>query len=131
MFDFIAIDWGLVRTGLSFGSTTTELVIPYDKELNTVDLLDVLEVQIKLKKPTTLVIGKPTNFKLNKTSITLQIEEFIEVLQAKYPDLQYVFINENNSSKNNFNLKNKHTINHNAAYVIGKRYLEEKENPKI
>jgi RNase H-fold protein (predicted Holliday junction resolvase) len=125
MFDFIAIDWGSVRTGLSFGSTSTELVIPYDKELFTTDLMEVLEAQIKLKKPTTIVIGKPTNFKLNKTSITLLIEEFIEVLKAKYPDMNYVFINENNTSKNDLKLKNKHTINHNAALVIAKRYLEE------
>jgi RNase H-fold protein (predicted Holliday junction resolvase) len=124
MFDFIAIDWGSVRTGLSFGSTSTELVIPYDKELFTTDLLEVLEAQIKLKKPTTIVIGKPTNFKLNKTSITLLIEEFIEQLKEKYPDMNYVYINENNSSKNDLNLKNKHTINHNAALVIARRYVD-------
>ena len=113
-----------MRTGLSFGSTTTELIIPYDKELFTTDLMTVLEAQIKLKKPTTLVIGKPTNFKLNKTSITLLIEEFIEELKEKYPDMNYVYINENNSSKNDLKLKNKHTINHNAALVIARRYVE-------
>jgi hypothetical protein len=59
------------KPAIFFGSTTTELVIPYDKELFTTDLLEVLEAQIKLKKPTTIVIGKPTNFKLNKTSITI------------------------------------------------------------
>ena len=62
MFDFLAIDWGSKRTGLAFGSSLTQLVLPYNKPLLTIEVYSVLEEQIKLKKIQFLVIGKPTNF---------------------------------------------------------------------
>jgi hypothetical protein len=39
--------------------------------------------------------------------------------------MNYVYINENNTSKNDLKLKNNHAIKHNAALAIAKRYVEE------
>jgi RNase H-fold protein (predicted Holliday junction resolvase) len=124
MFDILAIDWGLVRTGLSFASTETGLAIPYNQELMTSDLLKIIDKEVKNKSIKVFVLGKPTNFKLQNTRVTDLIESFRIELQAIYPNIPIVFINENNSSKSAVNIKNKHTINHHAALEIARRYLE-------
>lgn len=123
MFDFIAIDWGSVRTGLAFGSSLTGLVIPYTKELMTKNLLEILDVEIKSRRIITLVVGKPTNFKLQNTQVTEKILKFTEALKAQYPKMNLIMVNENNTSKAGKDLKDKHLINHNAAAEIGTRYL--------
>ena len=123
MFDFLAIDWGSKRTGLAFGSTITQLVLPYNKPLLTIEVYSVLEEHIKLKKIQFLVIGKPTNFQLQNTEVTTQINNFCEELKIRLPELKQYYVNENNTSKNNLKTKDPHTINHNAALEIARIYL--------
>jgi RNase H-fold protein (predicted Holliday junction resolvase) len=124
MFDIISIDWGSVRTGLSFGSSITGLAIPYQEELNTKDLFEVIEFEVKKRNTKVFVVGIPTNFKLQDTEVTTKIRSFIEHLKELYPTLDLIEVNENNSSKIGKGLKNKHSINHQAALEICNRYLE-------
>jgi RNase H-fold protein (predicted Holliday junction resolvase) len=123
MFDIIAIDWGHVRTGLAFVSSSTGLIVPYSKDLNTIDLKSVLKNEIELKKITRIVLGKPTNFKLQNTEVTEKIIEFSEYIKETYPKIKIGFVNENGSSKLSKDGKDKHSINHLSAMEIGKRFL--------
>ncbi|MGL4758061.1 MAG: RuvX/YqgF family protein [Patescibacteria group bacterium] len=124
MFDFIAIDWGSVRTGLAFGSTETGLVVPYTNELDTKDLFDTIDHECKKRKIKIFVVGLPTNFKLKKTDISNKVLLFAEKLSEAYPEIKVEFVNENSTSKIGKDLKSKHQINHNAALEIGRRYLD-------
>lgn len=124
MFDFIAIDWGSVRTGIAFGSTQTQLAIPYQKPLFTKEVFEIIEKLIQKYKFKYIILGRPTNFKLGSTSVTNNIEEFAEKLAEIYPSLPIIFVNENNTSKIGKGLKDKHQINHLAALEIANRYIQ-------
>jgi RNase H-fold protein (predicted Holliday junction resolvase) len=128
MFDIISIDWGSVRTGLSFGSTLTGLVVSYQEDLMTKDIMEVLSFEIKKRKTKIIIVGIPTNFKLQDTEVTTKIRVFIELITNQYPEIDIIEVNENNTSKAGKDLKNKHSINHNAALEICKRYLETVNN---
>ncbi len=123
MFDIIAIDWGSVRTGLAFGSSESGLVIPYNKELDTKDLKEVLTQEINKKSINTIILGLPTNFKLQDTTVTTSIRIFAKELEEYFPTIKLIFVNENNTSKAGKGLKNKHSINHIAAVEILNIYL--------
>lgn len=124
MFDVLAIDWGSKRTGLALVSSATGLVVPYSKDVYTLDLEHVVDEIVKEKNIKKFIVGLPTNFKLQKTSITQNIEVFIVYLKKRYPNLKLETINENGSSKISVGVKNKHTINHLAACEIAKRWIQ-------
>lgn len=128
MFTHIAIDWGQKRTGLAFGSNDSKLIIPYLFELETLDLLKILDKEITQKKITQIIVGLPTNFQLQPTLVTSQIQNFIQDLQQKFPNLQIQTIHERNSSKNGKQLlgkkADKYNINHQAACEILQNYFD-------
>jgi RNase H-fold protein (predicted Holliday junction resolvase) len=124
MFDFIAIDWGSIRTGIALGSTQSELAIPYSKPLFTKEVIDIVEVLMQKHNFTTIVIGRPTNFKLGPTIVTKKIEEFATLLSTIYPLKEIIFVNENSTSKQGIGLKDKHQINHLAALEIANRFID-------
>jgi RNase H-fold protein (predicted Holliday junction resolvase) len=150
MFDIIAIDWGEIRTGIALVSSQTSLVLPYQEEVFTKNLEEILAKIILDKKTKTLVIGKPTNFELQDTETTKSIDKFVKVLEESYTELEIVFVNENGSSKISKNTLtsiritggssiirkpfkeskisqfSKHTVNHLAAVEIANRFLNSK-----
>jgi RNase H-fold protein (predicted Holliday junction resolvase) len=137
MFDIFALDWGTVRSGLAFGSSSTFLVLSYSKELMTKDLFEVLEKEVLEKKPTIFLVGLPSNFKREKTETTVKIEEFCEQLACKYPNIKIVTQNENGTSQlsklktqtNKTRTKEnrqetKHQINHLSAKTLCEAYFD-------
>jgi putative transcription antitermination factor YqgF len=127
-FSHLAIDWGQKRSGLAFGDQISGLIIPYQKELQTVDLLEVIFEQIKQKNIQEIIIGLPTNFSFEPTLITNQIWEFIKILQKKFPQISIKTVNERNSTKQSKEILgkvvNKHNLNHQAACQILSIYFD-------
>ena len=128
MFTHIAIDWGQKRSGLAFGNSQSGLIIPYLFDLETEELLQILEEQITQKKVEQIVIGLPTNFKLKPTLVTFQIQDFIKILNKKFVALKIQTINERNSSKTGKQIlgtkADKYNLNHQAACQILQNYFE-------
>ncbi|NJK71867.1 MAG: pre-16S rRNA-processing nuclease YqgF [Thermales bacterium] len=83
MFDILAIDWGQKRYGLSYGDSSTKLVIPDKNHRFTKNIYSDLELIFNSKPINTIVIGLPTNFQLQSTKITQVIEDFILVIKQK------------------------------------------------
>jgi putative holliday junction resolvase len=127
-FSHLAIDWGQKRSGLAFGDKTSGLIIPYQRELQTTNLLEVISEQIKQKNIQEIVIGLPTNFNFEPTLITIQIQEFIKILQKKIPQIDIKTINERNSTKQSKQILgkivNKHNLNHQSACQILSNYFD-------
>jgi RNase H-fold protein (predicted Holliday junction resolvase) len=126
MFDLLAIDWGSKRTGLAIGSTSTQLVIPYKHPVITKDIWVVIAELIKEKKITTIILGLPTTFDLRNTEVTNSILAFQNELHILYPTMKIITVNENNTTKNQIDIKNKHDKNHLAALEIANIYLNNK-----
>jgi RNase H-fold protein (predicted Holliday junction resolvase) len=134
MFDVLAIDWGTIRSGLAFGSSSTFLVLSYTKELPTSQLFEVLDLEIKEKKPNTILVGLPSNFKREKTATSLKIEDFCNELTLRYPKLKLITLNENGTSKisklkaqgtkGQNKQESKHQINHLSAKALCESYFD-------
>lgn len=125
MFDFIGIDWGSKRFGLSFGDSTTGLIIPYRSTLFSNDIWHVLQKEIQFRNITHIVIGIPTNFFLQDTQVTAQIRDFIDQLVSTFPTIKIETINERGTSQDaRITTQNKDDINHIAAVHILTRYFE-------
>jgi putative holliday junction resolvase len=129
MFDTIAIDWGSLRTGLAFASSTTGLVIPHLQECLTPNLLDILKKEIKERKIQLLVIGIPTNFHWQPTETGLKILDFIEELRTIFVDIKIETVNERGTTQAAQNLSLNHgrklakdELNHQAACQIFELY---------
>lgn len=125
MWDILGVDWGEQNCGLAFGNLATGLVIPDTKANPTTDIIATLKIQIKNRQPKKIVVGLPTNFKLQKTQVTEQINLFVEQLKTEF-DIEVLTINERNTTKNaNYsnNLK-KHELDNLSAKKILEIYLE-------
>ncbi len=137
MFNHLAIDWGLFRSGLAFGNPVTGLVIPYNQDLATDNLLQILDKEIQSRGIQTIVLGIPTNFRLQKTEITDKVEEFKNTLIKTFPNLKVKTINERGTTKQAINShqlkKNKSQINHLSAASILTEYfrLQSMTNIKV
>jgi RNase H-fold protein (predicted Holliday junction resolvase) len=125
MFTYLGLDWGSKRVGLSFGDPVTGLVIPANYECPLEGIFALLEKEIISKKITHIVVGNPTNFKLQHTQVSDKITEFIIELKSQFPHLIIEQINENGSSQfaKDLGIKNKTLINHAAAVDILERYF--------
>jgi RNase H-fold protein (predicted Holliday junction resolvase) len=141
-FDYLFVDWGSKRTGVAYGDSQTFLVVPYAKNLDTNNLSVFLIEQITEKKITTLVFGRPFNFKLQHTKTTGNIlqytEELKELILEQKIKVNIDWINENGSTQANQNLikpanklskeakqDRKNQINHLAAMELGQRYFRQ------
>ena len=128
MFDILAIDWGSVRYGLAFGSSSSGLVLPYVGEVPAADIWTILEKEIVTRKISTVILGYPTNFQLGNTATTDRILEFREQLASKFPSLNIHTVNERNTTKASLDprfAKNKTNLNHLAAVKILELWLGE------
>ena len=131
MFDVISIDWGSKRVGLAFGSSESCLIIPYSFELLTCNIFVVLDEEIENRNIQQFIVGYPTTFFGEKTSITTQVEEFISELALAFPKITITTVNERNSSKLSkalINKSEKHSINHQSACEILKWYFQENKS---
>lgn len=125
MFTHLGLDWGSKRIGIAYGDPNTGLVIPAEYECFNKDFFLLLNREIVEKKITTIVIGNPTNFKLQNTKISSNIHQFITDLQIQFPSISVIQMNENGSTQfaKNLGIKNKTAINHAAAVDILERYF--------
>lgn len=128
MFDIIGIDWGEKNFGVAFGSSTTGLIIPANQVFPANSIEQMLESEIKTRKITTIIIGYPTTFHGQKTRISQLIEDYKQLLVAKFPTLQIHFIDERGSSQDSDNLVKNSALSHNlAATIILKRWFENRK----
>lgn len=81
MFDLLAIDWGKKRIGMAFGDLQTNLVLPFDLDLNWYNFWEILEFQLQNRNIGKIILGMPVNFELGKTKVSEQIEFFVEDLE--------------------------------------------------
>lgn len=128
MFDVLAIDWGEKRTGIAFGDSETQLVIPYQNEVYTDNLSKILDTEITRRRIQTIVVGIPTTFHLQSTIVTEQISSFVELLRSQYPNLTIITYNERGTTAEAKKLisskqGDKHTINHLAANQMLTHYF--------
>ena len=128
MFDILAIDWGSKRFGLAFGSSSNGIVLACNYDCFTDNIWQVLDTEISERKVQKIIVGMPTTFDLQKTEISLRVEDFVAVLKTNFPKLNIAEINERNSTKKallkNSNLK-KHSLNHQSAVEILESYFGE------
>jgi len=99
MFDLLVIDWGSKRVGLAFGSSDTELVIPYNNKCSANNALSIIQYEIEKRGIKKIIIGWPTNFQGGSTRVTKKIEEFVIDLKEHFPTLPIYTYDERNSSK--------------------------------
>ncbi len=128
VFDVISVDWGSKRSGIAFGSTENGLVIPYSFKLLTKDIFVILTNEVNNRKTQQFIVGYPTTFFGEKTTISVYIEEFISELALAFPKIKITTVDERNSSKLSRGLigkSEKHSINHQSACEILKWYLQE------
>jgi putative transcription antitermination factor YqgF len=128
MFDILAIDWGSKRFGLSYGSTSTGLIISCEYECFTIEIWQILKKEITNKNPQKIIIGIPTTFDLRPTEVTIEIQKFADQFALEYPSLLIIMLNERQSTKiAKKTLQNpisKHHLNHQASSSILKFYLD-------
>ena len=128
MFDILSIDWGSVRYGLAFGSSSSGLVLPFVGEAAAGDIWTILDKEIRGRKISTVILGYPTNFQLGNTATTDHILVFQKQLELKFPHLTIHRVNERNTTKASLNptfAKNKTNLNHLAAVKILELWLGE------
>ncbi len=124
MFDILGIDWGKSRFGLAFGDESTKLIIAANYPCTANQIWEILDKEIKSRKIKKIVVGMPTNFAGQKTEVSLLVQDFIDKLQAKYPEIKLATVNERSSSKVFANQKvDKYQINHLAAAKILEFYF--------
>jgi putative holliday junction resolvase len=140
MFDVLAIDWGSKRCGLAFGSTQTQLVLPYDQECQTSDSLKILNEQISRKSIQKIILGRPTNFSGGDTQTGVLIDQYADILRICFPQIELISWNERGTTKDavvkldqpkkpnskqtsTIKAVNKSNINHLAAAQILEDYL--------
>ena len=129
MFDTLIIDWGSVRFGMAFGSTTTELVIPTQKTCLTQDIWKILSDEINTRNITQILVGIPMTFDFKPTIVSNQIQSFTTNLQKSFPKIKITEVNERHSTKNALSKNPKLTkssLNHQSACEIFSYYLSTK-----
>lgn len=99
MFDYLSIDWGSVNIGVAIGSSSTKLVIPSQNKLSNSNLIPEIENLIKKHEIKNIVIGFPTSFSGNNTSISKIILELKTKLEIEFPSQNIILYNENNTTK--------------------------------
>jgi len=125
MFDLLALDWGEKYFGVAFGSSASGLIIPSKKAFSAKNIIQELTLELKERPISTIIIGYPTTFHLQKTKVTEAIEAFQQDLQKLYPGLKIEFINERGTSKDSEALVKNTVLSHNlAASLILQRWLE-------
>ena len=129
MFDTLIIDWGSVRFGMAFGSTTTELVIPTQKTCLTQDIWKILSDEINTRNITQILVGIPMTFDFKPTIVSNQIQSFTTNLQKSFPEIKITEVNERHSTKNALSKNPKLTkssLNHQSACEIFNYYISTK-----
>jgi len=99
MFTHVAIDWGEKRMGLAFGDSKTALTVAYSKLISTESFFSLFAKEKKEKKFHTVLLGYPTNFKLEPTETTEKVKFFKLELEKLFSDLKIVYVNERNSTQ--------------------------------
>lgn len=130
MFDYLGIDWGEKRFGLAFGSSSTGLVISADYLAPFSDIFDLIEIELKKRKISKVILGLPTNFKGGLTETSQKILEFLEDLKTHFPNLEIRTYHERGSTKTGLKQmkeaktgKDKDLLNHLAAKKILEDYF--------
>jgi RNase H-fold protein (predicted Holliday junction resolvase) len=126
VFDHICLDWGSVRTGISYGDSQSGLIVPEMKTCLTQDIFVFIEKKLLKSSFTTIVVGLPSNFHGEPTEITANIISFITDLNKIFPEMIVQTINENGSTKfaKSSNIKDKGMINNVAAIKILEYYFK-------
>lgn len=129
MFDHLAIDWGSKRLGLAVGDIGSGLVLPYNKCFIDTQI-ELILAQVLTDKPLikTIVLGYPTNFNLDKTEVTKQVEKFAtqvqQIIHQNKWAIQVKLFNERGTTKAyKSETNNKENINHLAAVKILQQYF--------
>ncbi len=128
MFTHIAIDWGSVSMGLAVGDSATGLILPLQGEYNPKNILKVVENELKNRTHiSTIVVGIPTSFHGNFTSISTRIRDFINTLEQVFPSVAIVTVNERSTTQRSVAKIGidapKHQIDNQAASEILENYL--------
>lgn len=128
MFTHLSIDWGEKRCGMAFGDISTGLILPFTKELETRDVLQILSQELVSRKISEIVVGIPTNFAGKDTKITGSIQKFIKLINSTLPNITVHTINERSTTLDAKKLlgKNptKHHVNHQSAGGILELYFQ-------
>jgi len=130
MLDLIGLDWGSVRCGAAFGSSTTGLVIPSTEVISRGHILEFVATQINIRNSTTIVLGLPTNFQSQPTQTTQQILKFSSLLKQKFPTINIVEFDERGSTKQareslqGLGFGSKHLVDNLAAAKILEAYIQ-------
>lgn len=130
MWDLIGIDWGEKFFGIAKASSLTNLVIPYDTQVSSKDIDRIIAELLTDKNVKKVIVGYPTNLKLEKTNVTKKISTFIEFNQQKYPNVEFLKIYERGSSKQvdaylkGIKYYNSNLSHHEVAMLLVKEYLK-------
>ncbi len=136
MFNYLSIDWGSKYFGLAFGSDATNLVVPYSKVIIAKDIWVELEDILTSRDIQFIILGVPTNFKLQPTNITAKVQDFEKELHVFLDNIQKSKIevktfNERNTTSNSIlnNRKlelttNKQNVDNLSAMNLLKEYFK-------
>ncbi len=127
MFDVLGLDWGTKYCGICFGDSASELIVSAKQLYLTKNIILDLQAELSTKPQIqTLVLGYPTNFFLQPTKISQQVEVFKQTLQRNFQNLKVILVNERNSSKDSHNLlakKNADQVHNLSATKILETYF--------
>jgi RNase H-fold protein (predicted Holliday junction resolvase) len=133
MFDIIVVDWGSVRFGMAFGSSSMNMVVPCQYDCYNASIWETIQKEIQARKTIKILVGMPLTRQLQLTEVSSKVIKFVEDLKILYPKIEILTINERNTTKmallgtKLFDRKTqtltKHGINHNSAVEIGRLYL--------
>lgn len=102
MFNLLGIDWGTKWVGLALADTKTKLVVPFES-VKLSEAESFIKIVLAKYNISHIIIGRPVNFQLQPTEVTLKVEEFAtemqNKLQANFPKIEVILFNERNSSK--------------------------------
>jgi putative transcription antitermination factor YqgF len=134
MFDYLSIDWGTKYFGIAFGSSETGLVVAHQKVVHSEQIWEELEQILLEKNIEHIVLGIPTNFRLQPTANTHKVQEFKLELEQFLTNINktitITLFNERqttmNSTLNNRKLElktNKSNIDNLSAMNLLKEYF--------
>lgn len=130
----LAIDFGLKRIGLALTDPLLTFAYPFETINNDPKVFDKLDVIIKEKEVSEILLGFPGNDRQGKTSIINDLEKFKNRLEQKYK-IKIVLWDESYTSvmakrkviesvTKKSRRKDKGLLDQNSAAIILQEYLE-------